>query len=66
MGRERSSMDHFEMVAIGSGPAGEKAAAQAAYFGHSVAVVDRASRPGGAPVNSGGIRPRPFVRAPSI
>ncbi len=48
-------MDHFEMVAIGSGPAGEKAAAQAAYFGHSVAVVDRASRPGGAPVNSGGI-----------
>lgn len=48
-------MDHFEMVAIGSGPAGEKAAAQAAYFGHKVAVVDRASRPGGAPVNSGGI-----------
>ncbi len=48
-------MDHFEMVAIGSGPAGEKAAAQAAYFGHTVAVVDRDERPGGAPVNSGGI-----------
>lgn len=48
-------MDHFEMVAIGSGPAGEKAAAQAAYFGHKVAIVDRAPRPGGAPVNSGGI-----------
>lgn len=52
---EVKALDHFEMVAIGSGPAGEKAAAQAAYFGHSVAVVDRDPRPGGAPVNSGGI-----------
>ena len=43
------------MVVIGSGPAGEKGAAQAAYFGHHVAVVDRTARPGGAPVNSGGI-----------
>lgn len=43
------------MVTIGSGPAGEKGAAQAAYFGHQVAVVDRIARPGGAPVNSGGI-----------
>jgi NAD(P) transhydrogenase len=48
-------MEHFEMVTIGSGPAGEKAAAQAAYFGHKVAVIDRNERPGGAPVNSGGI-----------
>jgi NAD(P) transhydrogenase len=48
-------MEHFDMVTIGSGPAGEKAAAQAAYFGHKVAVVDRNQRPGGAPVNSGGI-----------
>ena len=48
-------MDNFEMITIGSGPAGEKAATQAAYFGHRVAVVDRDSRPGGAPVNSGGI-----------
>ncbi len=48
-------MDRFDMVTIGSGPAGEKAAAQAAYFGKRVAVVDRNSRPGGAPVNSGGI-----------
>ncbi|MFP3883581.1 MAG: FAD-dependent oxidoreductase, partial [Actinomycetota bacterium] len=48
-------MEHFDLVAIGSGPAGEKGAAQAAYFGHKVAVVDRNPRPGGAPVNSGGI-----------
>jgi NAD(P) transhydrogenase len=48
-------MDHFDLVTIGSGPAGEKGAAQAAYFGRKVAVVDRVSRPGGAPVNTGGI-----------
>ena len=48
-------MEQFDLVTIGSGPAGEKGAAQAAYFGHRVAVVDRTARPGGAPVNSGGI-----------
>lgn len=48
-------MDQFDLVTIGSGPAGEKGAAQAAYFGHRVAVVDRVARPGGAPVNSGGV-----------
>jgi NAD(P) transhydrogenase len=40
------------MVVVGSGPAGEKAAAQAAYFGKRVAVVDRAPTPGGAMVES--------------
>ena len=40
---------------IGSGPAGEKGAAQAAYFGKRVALVERDARLGGAPVNSGGL-----------
>lgn len=52
---QEADMDHFDLVTIGSGPAGEKGAAQAAYFGHKVAVVDRSARPGGAPVNTGGI-----------
>jgi NAD(P) transhydrogenase len=52
---QEADMDRFDLVAIGSGPAGEKGAAQAAYFGHKVAVVDRSPRPGGAPVNTGGI-----------
>jgi NAD(P) transhydrogenase len=43
------------MVVIGSGPAGEKAAAQAAYFGHRVAVVERSPSPGGAVVQNGEI-----------
>ena len=44
--------EHFDLVVIGSGPAGEKAAAQAAYFGRRVAVVDRSAAPGGAMVTS--------------
>jgi len=47
--------DHYDLVVIGAGPAGEKGAAQAAYFGKRVCVVERAPRPGGAAVNSGTI-----------
>lgn len=47
-------MPEYDMVVIGSGPAGEKAAAQAAYFGHRVAIVERDPEPGGVPVHSGG------------
>lgn len=42
-------------MVIGAGPAGEKGAAQAAYFGKRVAVVDRLPQPGGAVVASTGI-----------
>lgn len=44
---------HYDLVVIGSGPAGEKAAVQAAYFGKSVAVVEAAAEPGGACVHTG-------------
>lgn len=46
----RADVDRFDMVVVGSGPAGEKAAAQAAYFGRRVAVVDRLPDPGGTMV----------------
>jgi NAD(P) transhydrogenase len=42
------SPEHFDMVVIGAGPAGEKGAAQAAYFGRRVAIVEREARAGGA------------------
>jgi NAD(P) transhydrogenase len=45
--------DHFDLVVIGAGPAGEKGAAQAAYFGKRVCIVERAPKPGGAMVNTG-------------
>ena len=38
----------FDLVVIGAGPAGEKGAAQAAYFGKRVAIVENQARPGGA------------------
>lgn len=44
---------HFDLCVIGSGPAGEKGAAQAAYFGKSVCLVEQAPKPGGAAVNTG-------------
>lgn len=44
--------ERFDMVVLGAGPAGEKAAAQAAYFGHRVAVVEAAATLGGAMVQS--------------
>ena len=47
--------EHFDLVVIGAGPAGEKGAAQAAYFGKTVCLVERAPKPGGAAVNSGTI-----------
>lgn len=47
--------DHYDLIVIGAGPAGEKGAAQAAYFGKRVCVVERAPRPGGAAVNTGTI-----------
>ena len=47
--------DHFDLVVIGAGPAGEKGAAQAAYFGKEVCIIERAPKPGGAAVNTGTI-----------
>jgi NAD(P) transhydrogenase len=47
------SLDTFDLVVIGSGPAGEKGAAQAAYFGKRVALVERDPHLGGAGVNTG-------------
>jgi NAD(P) transhydrogenase len=50
---DETPADSFDLVVIGSGPAGEKAAAQAAYFGKRVAIVERAPEPGGAGVHTG-------------
>lgn len=47
--------DRFDLVVIGSGPAGEKGANQAAYHGYRVAVVERRSEPGGGATAVGGV-----------
>src|SRR3954468_8459326 len=43
----------FDLIVIGSGPAGEKGAAQAAYFGKSVALIEKELVVGGAAANTG-------------
>lgn len=48
-----SDLEHFDLVVIGAGPAGEKGAAQAAYFKKKVAIVECEAEPGGAAVHTG-------------
>src|SRR6202521_1614588 len=48
-----AAADSFDLVVLGCGPAGEKAGAQAAYFGKRVAVVERAPAVGGGCINTG-------------
>jgi NAD(P) transhydrogenase len=48
-----TSSDSFDLIVIGCGPAGEKAGAQAAYFGKRVAVIERAEAVGGSCINTG-------------
>jgi NAD(P) transhydrogenase len=43
----------YDLAVIGSGPAGEKGAAQAAYFGKKVALVEKTAALGGAAANTG-------------
>ncbi len=49
------SVEEYDLVILGAGPAGEKGAAQAAYFGNRVAVVEREPYVGGAGINTGTI-----------
>nr|WP_202913135.1 Si-specific NAD(P)(+) transhydrogenase [Acuticoccus sediminis] len=48
-------MDEIDMLVIGSGPAGRRAAVQSAKLGKSVLVVDRGKRHGGVSVHTGTI-----------
>lgn len=47
-----ANVERFDLVVIGTGPAGEKGAVQAAYFGKRVAIVEKAAV-GGACVHTG-------------
>jgi len=48
-----ASSEDFDLVVIGCGPAGEKAAAQAAYFDKRVAVIEGEEYVGGSCINTG-------------
>ncbi len=48
-------MDHYDIIVIGSGPAGQRAAIQAAKFGKKAALVEKMEVIGGAAINTGTI-----------
>ncbi len=48
-------MEHYDLIVIGSGPAGRRAAIQAAKLGHRVLVVENRPRVGGVSVHTGTI-----------
>jgi NAD(P) transhydrogenase len=48
-------MDTYDLVVIGSGPAGRRAAIQASKFGKNVLVVEKSPRVGGVSVHTGTI-----------
>lgn len=52
MGTMTTTYD-YDLVVIGSGPAGEKGAAKAAFYGKRVAIIERANHVGGAGINTG-------------
>jgi len=46
-------MKKYDLIVIGAGPGGEKAATEAAYFGHKVALIEKEPVIGGAMINTG-------------
>jgi NAD(P) transhydrogenase len=48
-------MDKYDIIVIGSGPAGQRAAIQAAKFGKRAALVEKMEVIGGAAINTGTI-----------
>lgn len=50
-----STSDTYDLVVIGSGPAGSSGALAASFFGKRVALVERAKSVGGAGINTGTI-----------
>jgi NAD(P) transhydrogenase len=53
MVRSEAMAESYDLLVIGSGPAGEKGATAAGFFGKHVALIERAPHLGGAGVNTG-------------
>ena len=50
-----AASSHYELLVLGSGPGGQKAAIAAAKLGHSAAIVERRHMVGGVCINTGTI-----------
>ncbi len=63
MTASRSGSYQFDLICIGSGPAGQRAAIQAAKLGKKVAVIEKRGVVGGACVDTGTIPSKTFREA---
>src|SRR6516164_3791578 len=59
-------LERYDLIVIGSGPAGEKAAVQAAYFGKRVAIIERHELTGGVAVTHAGMIPTKTLREAAL
>jgi NAD(P) transhydrogenase len=59
-------LERYDLIVIGSGPAGEKAAVQAAYFGKRVAIIERHDLTGGVAVTYAGMIPTKTLREAAL
>ena len=55
-------MEKYDLIVIGSGPAGQRAAIQAAKFGKHVALVEKLEVVGGVAINTGTIPSEKTIR----
>ena len=58
--------DGYDLIVIGSGPAGEKAAVHAAFFGKRVALIERNALTGGVAVTHVGMIPTKTLREAAL
>ncbi|TYZ57008.1 hypothetical protein PybrP1_003787 [[Pythium] brassicae (nom. inval.)] len=61
--RELKASEHFDLVVIGSGPAGQKCAIDHAKHGKSVAVIDKRDMLGGVCIHTGTVPSKTFREA---
>ena len=54
--------EHYDMLVIGSGPGGQRAAIQASKLGKRVAVVEKSDQLGGRPCGPGPSLPKPSAK----
>jgi NAD(P) transhydrogenase len=59
-------IEEYDLVVLGSGPAGEKAAVQAAYFGKRVAIIEQHDLTGGVAVTHAGMIPTKTLREAAL
>ncbi|KAF0695972.1 Aste57867_13244 [Aphanomyces stellatus] len=61
--RNLKASEHFDLVVIGSGPAGQKCAVDSAKHGKKVAIIDKKDMHGGVCVHTGTIPSKTFREA---